>query len=302
MHNPLISIIVPVYNAENTLRNCVDSILTQSFPDFELILIDDGSQDASPQISDEYKAQDHRVIVIHKENGGVSTARNAGLNIAHGEWITFIDSDDYITEGYFNNVEKATEDLLFKRYKWLNKNVLFPSEDIKEKKSLTTFLSYYTTNSIIRGPVFKFYRKDILGNLRFLTDMKIGEDAQFVFRYLAKCQSYRLLSNGEYIVRIAEESDEVKYAITVEYAIKSLHHLLDAYKELIRTHPIGRAPFASYLAYFKKISKPEWRKNPSIWYQNEDIRYFYKYIWKDLSWKQKFKYKLVRQISIFKVV
>lgn len=292
----MISIIIPVYNAEKTLKECIDSILLQYYRNFELILVDDGSKDSSSQLCDEYAGKDSRVIVLHKENGGVSSARNAGLNIAKGEWITFIDSDDYITKGYFEGVEDATEDVLFKKNQWQRKDGILPGTVITEKaiSSLTEFLSEYITDSIIRGPVFKFYRTDILGDLRFLPDMKIGEDAEFVFRYLAQCRTYRLLSRGEYIIRAAEEPDEVKYAITVNYAINSLNHLLDAYEKLINTHPLGLAPFARYLAYFKRISKPEWHKKPSLWYRNEDIHCFYKYVWKDLEWKQKVKYLLVR--------
>lgn len=295
----MISIIIPVYNAEKTLKECVDSILTQSYRNFELILVDDGSKDTSSKICDEYASQDNRIIVIHKQNGGVSSARNTGLNIVKGEWITFIDADDFITEGYFDGVEDATEDVLFKKYQWLRKEGILPGTVVTEKtnSSLTEFLSEYITDSIIRGPVFKFYRTDILGDLRFLPDMKIGEDAEFVFRYLAQCRTYCLLSRGEYIVRAAEEPDEVKYAISVDYAINSLHHLLDAYEELIKTHPLGRAPFTRYLAYFKRISKPEWHKKPSLWYRNEDILRFYKYTWKDLAWKQKVKYLFIRWFS-----
>ncbi len=94
--NPKISIIVPVYNVEKYIHKCVDSILNQTFKDFELILIDDGSTDSSGKICDEYGELDERVIVIHKENGGQSTARNAGINIARGEYIGFVDSDDWI--------------------------------------------------------------------------------------------------------------------------------------------------------------------------------------------------------------
>ena len=258
--------------------------------------MDDGSKDSSSQLCDEYAGKDSRVIVLHKENGGVSSARNAGLNIAKGEWITFIDSDDYITKGYFDGMEEAKEDVIFKNYQWLRKDGLYPDTIVTEKanSSLTAFISEYITDSRVRSPWSKFYKKNIIGSLRFLSDMKIGEDAQFVFQYLAKCQSYSLLPNGEYIVRAAEEPDEVKYAITVDYAINSLHHLLDAYEELIKTHPLGRAPFARYLAYFKRISKPEWHKKPSLWYRNEDINCFYKYVWMDLGWKQKVKYLLMR--------
>ena len=96
MTTPVLSIIVPVYNVEKYLARCIDSILAQTFTDFELILVDDGSTDNSGEICDEYAGKDPRIIVIHKENGGVSSARNHGLDIARGEYITFVDSDDQI--------------------------------------------------------------------------------------------------------------------------------------------------------------------------------------------------------------
>ena len=96
MSNPKISVIIPVYNAESTLRRCVDSVLAQTFPDFECLLINDGSEDKSGEICDEYAIRDSRVRVFHKGNGGVSSARNVGLDNATGEWIAFVDSDDWV--------------------------------------------------------------------------------------------------------------------------------------------------------------------------------------------------------------
>ena len=98
---PYISVIIPVYNAETTLNKCVDSVLGQQFPDFEVILVDDGSKDRSLQICEEYARRDSRVTVIHKENGGVSSARNAALEIAKGERILFLDADDYLDNSCF---------------------------------------------------------------------------------------------------------------------------------------------------------------------------------------------------------
>lgn len=96
MNKKLVSIIVPVYNTEKYLNKCIDSILNQSFKDFELILVDDGSTDKSGTICDDYAKKDSRILVIHKENGGQATARNAGLDIASGEYVGFVDSDDFI--------------------------------------------------------------------------------------------------------------------------------------------------------------------------------------------------------------
>ena len=100
---PKISVIVPVYKVEPYIRQCVDSILNQTYTDFELILVDDGSPDQCPFICDEYAREDKRVVVIHKENGGLSSARNAGLDIAKGEFYFFVDSDDFIENTLFED-------------------------------------------------------------------------------------------------------------------------------------------------------------------------------------------------------
>ena len=120
-NNPKISIIVPVYNVEQYLPRCIDSILNQSFADFELLLIDDGSKDKSGTICDEYAAKDSRIRLFHKENGGVSSARNVGLDNARGEWLAFIDGDDEITEGYFDiRQEHEGVDVIIKPYCTVN--------------------------------------------------------------------------------------------------------------------------------------------------------------------------------------
>ncbi len=105
----LLSIIVPVYKVEPYLRRCVESILSQTMSDFELILVDDGSPDACPAICNEYAAKDARVTVIHQANKGVSTARNRGLEIAKGDWITFVDSDDYLVANAYELLLNAAE-------------------------------------------------------------------------------------------------------------------------------------------------------------------------------------------------
>lgn len=111
MPSPRLSVVVPVYNTEKYLHRCVNSILAQTFTDFELLLIDDGSKDSSGVICDDYVARDSRVRVFHKENGGVSSARNLGLEHSQGEWIVFVDSDDWIETTMFELMyEKAVKD------------------------------------------------------------------------------------------------------------------------------------------------------------------------------------------------
>ena len=285
-----ISIIVPVYNAANTLKKCIDSILLQDIGDYELLLIDDGSKDNSPAISDEYAAKDLRVKVIHKVNGGVSSARNLGLDNAKGKWVAFIDADDYITEGYFDGIGEHDEDVLIKGYMKFDNNGFVAgreADDLSGIPVISDFISQYVTDSLLRGPVFKFYKRPLIGDLRFRTDMKIGEDAWFVFNYLAKCRSFAVLPGGEYMVRLAEEPDEVKYAISVEYAVRSLQYLKDAYDGLVKAHHLNKGTFLSYIGYFKRISQADWRQDKAKWYDNRDVKALYDYVWPALSVKQK---------------
>ena len=117
----LISIIVPVYNAENTLNRCIDSILSQTFCNWELLLIDDGSFDRSGKICDEYAAKNQQINVFHKLNGGVSSARNYGLIKSQGEWVTFIDGDDYIEPNYLSTLlSNVNADLIVSGVKFSN--------------------------------------------------------------------------------------------------------------------------------------------------------------------------------------
>ena len=105
----LISVVIPVYKVEKFIRNCVDSVIAQTYKDLEIILVDDVSPDGCPAICDEYAAADKRIKTVHKENGGLSSARNAGLDVATGEYVFFVDSDDYISE---NAIERLYEALI----------------------------------------------------------------------------------------------------------------------------------------------------------------------------------------------
>ena len=107
--HPKVSIIVPVYNTEKYLRRCLDSIAAQTFTDWECICVDDGSPDAGGAMLDAYARRDARFRVIHQENGGVSRARNAGLDAARGEWIAFVDSDDWVEKLYITDVEDEAD-------------------------------------------------------------------------------------------------------------------------------------------------------------------------------------------------
>ena len=205
---PEISVIVPVYKAEAYITRCVDSILSQTFTDFELILVDDGSPDRSGIICDEYAQQDSRVRVIHKPNGGVSSARNTGLDSAYGRWITFVDSDDYVTECYLEHLFHPNYDMCVSghiHYVENTKQVLTKglSTQTVSKLDSETFSELIEQN----GKYWllfcwgRLYRRDILeqNSIRFDQSIKIGEDYIFFIQYLTYCQNILLSSDTGYI-------------------------------------------------------------------------------------------------------
>ena len=126
MLNPLISVVVPIYNVDKYLDRCVESIIKQTYTNLEIILVDDGSSDNSPQICDNWNVKDKRIKVIHKENGGLSDARNVGLSFATGEIISFIDSDDWIEHEMFekmlNRKKKDNSDIVSCGVKWVKED------------------------------------------------------------------------------------------------------------------------------------------------------------------------------------
>ena len=202
---PLISVLVPVYNAEKYLHRCVDSILAQTFIDFELLLIDDGSTDSSGAICDGYTTIDNRVRVFHKENGGASSARNLGLENAKGEWITFCDSDDFVDTDWLKNYIDNSEgkcDLVVQTIKILNKGydeINGPQYFIEgDGKKIMVALKYH--GGTLGYPVNKLFSSSIIKTkfLRFREDIKLREDEDFVLRYLMYVNNGRIIKNGGY--------------------------------------------------------------------------------------------------------
>ena len=200
-----ISVIVPVYNAEKYLCRCIDSILSQTFTDFELLLINDGSKDGSDAICDEYAAKDNRVRVFHKENGGVSSARNLGLDNAKGEWITFVDSDDFIPSDSLKSLSNNnSEDLIIGEFQYSNGENLFGlrwNDNSVERNDFSEFLSLNIDTSFFRAPWCKLFKNKIITecDLRFDVSLMLGEDTIFVNTYLLYCNSIRICKYTYYL-------------------------------------------------------------------------------------------------------
>lgn len=202
---PKVSVIVPVYNTEKYLAQCVDSILSQTFTDFELLLINDGSKDKSGFICDEYAIKDCRVKVFHKENGGVSSARNWGLDNAKGDWITFCDSDDWLEKNYLQSLLSHSDaDLVMASFNCVGKNEDWDtsiSDRFYNKDEVKFFLERYIHTVALCGSCCKFFRKEILGSLRFKNDISSKEDTIFVFEYLSKLNTIHTIESWEYQYR-----------------------------------------------------------------------------------------------------
>lgn len=200
MNNPIISVIVPVYNVEKYLSRCIDSILDQTFTNFELLLIDDGSNDYSGKICDEYAEKDNRIRVFHKKNGGVSSARNVGLDNAKGEWITFCDSDDYVyplwLECFIKNMA-LSPDLIITGF------IAQTPDGNKQRKYIKTnqLTVPEAITSLMKDDIFgylwcKCFKTEIikLSNIKFNEQYVIWEDVLFIYQYL--CHSYKVVNDS----------------------------------------------------------------------------------------------------------
>lgn len=195
-----LSIIIPVYNAEEYLDRCLESVVEQSFTSFEVILVDDGSSDSSPLICDRYSATDPRFRTIHKENGGVSSARNAGLNLAKGEYVMFVDSDDALLPDALERMfeEIVDEDIVIGGYTTYIGGI--PGKEVLPLKACSyrgeEMASFFDDNikrncEMLDAPWSKMFRRRTIGNLRFNADLSYAEDKLFVFSYMSVCSSVR---------------------------------------------------------------------------------------------------------------
>ncbi|MBX9136408.1 MULTISPECIES: glycosyltransferase [unclassified Clostridium] len=205
----LISIIVPVYNVEKYLEKCIESILNQTYENIEIILVDDGSTDNSLNICNFYASKDKRIKVIHQENRGVSYARNVGLNLAKGDYIGFVDSDDYIEDNMYeiliNDILENDSDISICGFKQLtlDNNIIFNYGTNKKivlskEKALEGFISDKFIKEFMYAPWNKLYKRSIVTNVKFRTDLRIGEDLLFVFECLEKSNKISLYDTCKY--------------------------------------------------------------------------------------------------------
>lgn len=186
MNKPFISIIVPVYNAEKYLHKCIDSILAQSYSNFELLLIDDGSKDHSHEICIDFSKKDERIKVLNKSNGGVSSARNLGLDNANGDWLTFVDADDTLSRDFLAHLVTGIDEcvsLVVSNCDVILKGKVYQSHVTLENTTVSgnQMLIRLLKGDNVRNEVWaKLFRCSFIGNERFSNEIMIGEDLLFL--------------------------------------------------------------------------------------------------------------------------
>lgn len=237
MGNPKISIIVPVYKVENYLDKCVESILNQTVKDFELILVDDGSPDNCPKICDEYLLKDSRVKVIHKENGGLSDARNAGIKEAKGDWLSFIDSDDFIApdmiETLLSNAENENADIA------VCDAVLFKDGEkpaFTDSTKKTVMDSTEAQGKMINERLFvvntwnKIYKKSLFDDITFPKG-KLYEDLATTYKLLDKSKKVVYINGKKYayLQRATSIMGQTGYKMKAD-KVEIVAEMIDYYK------------------------------------------------------------------------
>lgn len=248
INSKLVSIIIPVYNCEKYLDKCIESVVRQTYKNIEIILINDGSEDKSGQICDYYAENDRRIVVKHKKNEGAAIARNLGISISKGEYISFIDSDDWVEEDYIKfllkNILSFKSDLVVCNYK----EVYISEENIKvqEKSTVSSELIYvnkginrkFFTDGFIHPCWGKLYKSKIIKNknIEFM-QLKLSEDTVFNLDYLKYCKKVYLLERQLYF-----------YAHYEGY--KSVTSI--AYKDIFNNYLIVHEKLIEYINKYKK--------------------------------------------------
>ena len=231
-----LSVIIPVYKAENTIRRCLDSLLNQPHDDVEIIVINDGSPDSSAEICRSYAEKHPEIRYIEKENGGVSTARNMGLDIARGDYVAFVDSDDWVYDNYFSTIlshlNENDWDLFQFSQNYTDGKVEKPriQEDFKydDRKLIFDKIIEYMCHKHINKPIDKVYKRSIIeeNHIRFHKDLCVGEDRTFNIVFSLNIKKWCVISdliywvsleNGESLSRQKRDNLDDQIRIAEEY-------------------------------------------------------------------------------------
>ena len=259
MDKSRLSIIIPVYNAEEYLDRCLQSIIGQEFTSYEVILIDDGSTDSSPLICDRYSATDPRFRTLHKPNGGVSSARNAGLELAKGEYIMFLDSDDSLLPYAIDDMMDvvAGEDMVVAGYAVFMGGVpirnVHPAAICSYKG--VEYPRFFQENlkrncELLDAPWAKLFKRKAIGSIRFNEGLHYAEDKLFVFTVMADCSSIKTFSGDVYAYHLRPGS--LGSDISSDRHLQQLYMFLPKYAAVLESI-VARCPNTpKVLALYRK--------------------------------------------------
>ena len=295
---PVISVIVPVYNAVKYLPDCISSIQNQQMRDWELILVDDGSSDGSLSYCEACSRKDTRIKVFHKENGGVSSARNYGIQKARGTWITFIDADDLIPAGYFPESFGDIIDLYLTNVKYfpdsINTMWIEPCH-IEETKDYLSFLEKNAHWVVLMAPWGKFIRREIIAdnNILFDTRFRVCEDTLFDLQIETFCRSLEV-TDSYYLYRYESLNDwRSKYSYTPKETLSLLDAFLAYYKDLgVNAPKLVSYVFSNISRMTDKTSMP-WL----LWITQPQVLEMKKLMRGTMNLKERSKYLLSRLLS-----
>lgn len=267
---PFFSIITPVYNAEKYIGKCIESVLSQTLPDFELLLVDDGSPDNSGRICDEYAAKDTRIKVFHKDNGGVSSARNYGLDKANGKYIFFLDSDDFIDEEALRicKDEITTHNLDIFQFS-IRRSGIDGNEtnNLQIRRNTTAVLSpeeYVASGQFLVCAGGGCISKEIIGqnHIRFYEDIKLAEDQLFIITAITHSRRLKFSDQALYIY--LDNPTSATHRTKTDDIIKSLKR----FKEFISEYPLSNTiinrqtlTFINSMLYNNDITYSNIKKN-----------------------------------------
>lgn len=260
----LVSVIVPVYNVEKYLGKCLDSIISQTYTNLEIILVNDGSADLSEKICVDYKNRDKRIIYIYQANAGSGPARNNGLKHAHGKFIAFVDPDDWIDGNLISNLVSAQSNsfdlvlsgcttIYFKKQKEKKHSDLIPEQQILEGiEAKQEYLALFN-KGLIGSPTKKLYLKEIIDkyNLEF-PDLRRSQDIVFNYRYFDKCNSVKIINYSGYFYRINYEDRGIKlkenYYLTINLIVKDVRALYEKWGITLQKNQIADTYVGLYIA------------------------------------------------------
>lgn len=310
----MVSVIIPVYKVENYLKRCVDSILEQSYENLEIILVDDGSPDRCGEICDEYIKKDSRIKVVHKQNGGLSSARNAGIKVATGNFISFIDSDDWVDKDFIKNLRSAliqeNSDMsacLFCRIKGTEGQ----RSEFDKKIEVITDKKYYNVlseNSFAGYATNKLFKRDIIINNQLFFDEKIfnGEDFPFTLEYTKYANKISFLKQDLYFYFFRDTS--IMQTITLSQRFLSILYAREKALNFLsenapECYDICKASYLSILSKVKYMSMANKDKYIDIYNDvNKKIKNNKKGIFKLKNVRLKEKIKLFIMISFPKIM